>query len=900
VLAQGLRREQVLAEQGLNAALKLLALVTGQVAGRDDQDGDGAPLRPAADLLDNFQAAQLRHQHVQQDQVGDAALQGRQRFLAVGCFFDRRSFRGQHVAQQFPGCRVVVHHQDAEGPVRLEQVGVQLAETVQKQIAVDRLEEVLAHCQVPRRPAVLGDADHDHRDRGRLRMDLQVRQHLPAVQLRQADVEDDELWPELPGLLQASFAVGRQHRPQAGVFQPVGQQPARRRIVLDHQRQRALGAVGLCLVRGLGRQDARQDEGEGASLAHGAFQADLSPQQMHQPAGQGQAQTRALRLFGAKGKDGIPRVQVAHLAKLVPHHLLMLGRDADAGVLHRHAHRGCLALADGPGVQRGPIDPLASDCHPAAGRRELDRVGQQVVQHLAEAARVGVQGAVGLDRAHRQGDAPRSGERPQRGRQAGQRLGQAERRGLDVHLAGLDLREIEDVVDQGQQVLAGLGDVVDVVGLLGRQHPKPLRRQHARHPDDRVERGAQLVAHPRQELALGPAGRLGFLLGLPQRRLFLALGDVRAGPDPLADHPAAGDDGHTPAVEPAIGAVPAAQAILRLEQRVSRHRAVPGEDRRRTVVGMDGVQPAPPEDGLDRLPSEGAPGGEVRFDLAPGVGGPEDVRDGAQVGAVALFLVLQGGRPLRQGQGHVVEVDDELGNLGGPGRRHRAEAAGHQLARGLGQLFDRLGHAARRGPGHGQRQAQSQGQCAADHQRALPGLIGRLLPALFQQRLLGIDEGLDGRFQLLGHRRRLGKEVPCRLLEVLTGLPGQRLERAEPALDQVLPPPFQFLQPFEALVLHAVIVDEPQKRGGALLKGLPPLHVLLRQRGDPVQAGPQHLRAHLGEVVLKVERPVDDFLGVLLPGQRIEESRDDHGGNQHHCQEQDQRDARVDQEASEE
>ncbi len=87
-----------------------------------------------------------------------------------------------------------------------------------------------------------------------------------------------------------------------------------------------------------------------------------------------------------------------------------------------------------------------------------------------------------------------------------------------LHAAGLDLGQVEDVVDEGQQVLAGPDNVVEVVGLLGRQRAKPLRGQHARHADDGVQRRAQLVAHLGQKLALGPAGGLGRLLVLSQAR----------------------------------------------------------------------------------------------------------------------------------------------------------------------------------------------------------------------------------------------------------------------------------------------------------------------------------------------------------------------------------------------
>ena len=72
----------------------------------------------------------------------------------------------------------------------------------------------------------------------------------------------------------------------------------------------------------------------------------------------------------------------------------------------------------------------------------------------------------------------------------------------DVHLAGLDLRQVEDVVDQAEQVLAGAADLVEV----GLEHVLPqlrgLLEQHLAVADDRVQRRPELVAH------VGEEGRL--------------------------------------------------------------------------------------------------------------------------------------------------------------------------------------------------------------------------------------------------------------------------------------------------------------------------------------------------------------------------------------------------------
>ena len=61
---------------------------------------------------------------------------------------------------------------------------------------------------------------------------------------------------------------------------------------------------------------------------------------------------------------------------------------------------------------------------------------------------------------------------------------------LEFHLARLDLREIENVVDDRQQCLAGCTDRVDEIALLGAQR---RLHQQARHPDDPIHRGPDFV-----------------------------------------------------------------------------------------------------------------------------------------------------------------------------------------------------------------------------------------------------------------------------------------------------------------------------------------------------------------------------------------------------------------------
>lgn len=69
---------------------------------------------------------------------------------------------------------------------------------------------------------------------------------------------------------------------------------------------------------------------------------------------------------------------------------------------------------------------------------------------------------------------------------------------------------------------------------------------------------------------------------------------------------------------------------------------VPGTFDAGTVVGMDGVQPAVDEVGLQVLPGEGAPLGAVLVDLAAGARRPDDLVSGLEQGAQALFASVRG------------------------------------------------------------------------------------------------------------------------------------------------------------------------------------------------------------------------------------------------------------------
>ncbi len=102
-------------------------------------------------------------------------------------------------------------------------------------------------------------------------------------------------------------------------------------------------------------------------------------------------------------------------------------------------------------------------------------------------------------------------------------LAGVERGVLQLHAAGLDLGQVEDVVEHGQQGFAGLADHAQTFALLG------LELAHGHdlgHGQDAVQRRADLVAHIGQEMRLQHIGGFGGVAGLDQLVHGLAQGAV--------------------------------------------------------------------------------------------------------------------------------------------------------------------------------------------------------------------------------------------------------------------------------------------------------------------------------------------------------------------------------------
>ena len=106
---------------------------------------------------------------------------------------------------------------------------------------------------------------------------------------------------------------------------------------------------------------------------------------------------------------------------------------------------------------------------------------------------------------------------------------------LDFQTAGLDLGKVQDVVDQAHEVFAAGVDGIQIFLTLILVVPSNPFAEKVRESEDRVQRGADLVAHVGQELALGDIGRLGRFLGFPKLAFEAEpLGDVSSYEDESA------------------------------------------------------------------------------------------------------------------------------------------------------------------------------------------------------------------------------------------------------------------------------------------------------------------------------------------------------------------------------
>ena len=90
---------------------------------------------------------------------------------------------------------------------------------------------------------------------------------------------------------------------------------------------------------------------------------------------------------------------------------------------------------------------------------------------------------------------------------------------------GFDPRHVEDVVDDGEQIVAARTDVAAVIGIAWRaERAVDLARHQLGKSDDGIERRAQFVAHIGEEFGFRLVGGLG--LGLLVEVAFGQIGEL--------------------------------------------------------------------------------------------------------------------------------------------------------------------------------------------------------------------------------------------------------------------------------------------------------------------------------------------------------------------------------------
>ena len=279
-------------------------------------------------------------------------------------------------------------------------------------------------------------------------------------------------------------------------------------VVIDHQHPRPLtGAAGSGFQR-LGDQWGVGDGGgdlepEAAALADRAVDADLAAHGLDQAAADGQAQARAA--FHAVGG-------AMHLRKAAEQAGLTLLGNAAAAVDDVDAETTCFR-------------PASGDTHLADGGK-LHRVAQQVQQDLANPVRVDPgPGRQRVSKGYDQADALVGRLGAEQPGHVLDQFGQGRGARFYARLAGLDLGEVQHVVDDRQQRLGGGDDAAREVGRGRRQIG--LVGQQAREADDAGQGRANLVAHVGQEFGLHLVSVLGAGGGLDQPALQPALRDER-------------------------------------------------------------------------------------------------------------------------------------------------------------------------------------------------------------------------------------------------------------------------------------------------------------------------------------------------------------------------------------
>ncbi len=479
--------------------------------------GDDARLRdstPGANGPRGFVAVHLRHVAIHQNHVVKNALDRGERLATVADAIRLIAELLQRAGGDLLIHRIILRDQNPEMGLGLDPLadnpglpalaergaglaGKQVGEAVVEITLFDGFDEAgldAELAQFGRGHRLAQRTQQDQRGTAKRRLGADRPGRHQAVHLRHLHVEDDEVKRLARGGGRAQggqrFGSGGDglmlHAP--GLEMAVKNAPVER-VVIDDQCARARQVADAFPFAPDCRRLLLEPDREPEGRAPAGFAAHIHFAVHHpdQLPGDDQAQPGAAMLARRAGIG---------LGEGLEEALPGGGFDADPGVDHRETQAYMLV---------GVFELRDFERHLTA-LRELHGIAQQVQQHLPQPAGITPQSG-----RHTGGDQgaqfqPLAGGRF---RHHVQRIlhdfAQLKIQVFEVQFAGLDLGEIEDVIDDGQQALGAPADLLGVIELFGVQ---PGGQQQIRHADHAVHRGADFVAHVRQKLALRAIGRL--------------------------------------------------------------------------------------------------------------------------------------------------------------------------------------------------------------------------------------------------------------------------------------------------------------------------------------------------------------------------------------------------------
>ena len=242
--------------------------------------------------------------------------------------------------------------------------------------------------------------------------------------------------------------------------------------VLDHQD--ALRHAASMLLGG----PHRDGDPERRALAENRLDRDGAAVHLDEPLRDREAKPGAALLAGRAAVD---------LLELLEDALLVVRRDARPGVAHRDVEEAVGGA--GRDLDRALVG-------------ELDRIADEVQQHLRQPPLVAAADRQPLLHLRREREPLRLGERLRAREDRLHDLPDGVIVKREGELAGLDLRQVEHVVDEPEEVAAVGLDALQRLERLVRQLAVEPIGHHLGEAEDGVHRRAQLVAHVGEELRL--------------------------------------------------------------------------------------------------------------------------------------------------------------------------------------------------------------------------------------------------------------------------------------------------------------------------------------------------------------------------------------------------------------